>query len=97
MYKESDIPAHLRSYFIYSDQIVVSYNDHPTPKPLALIQPLVEMFCPPDGILLDPFAGSSTIPVAAKIAGISFVAIEKEAKYVDLSNIRLGAIKKEAI
>ena len=31
-----------------------------TPKPLKLIKTLVQLWCPPQGIVLDPFAGSAT-------------------------------------
>jgi adenine-specific DNA-methyltransferase len=31
-----------------------------TPKPLKLIKTLVQLWCPPQGIVLDPFAGSGT-------------------------------------
>src|SRR5699024_4469836 len=33
---------------------------HPTVKPLALMEWLVELITPPGGVVLDPFAGSGT-------------------------------------
>lgn len=31
-----------------------------TPKPLKLIERIIQLWCPPDGCVLDPFAGSGT-------------------------------------
>lgn len=38
---------------------------HPNQKPLWLLQSLLGMFCPPGALVLDPFAGSSTLAAAA--------------------------------
>lgn len=48
-----------------------------TRKPPELCKKLIQLFCPPDGIVLDPFAGSGAIPEAAKDTGRSYIAIEK--------------------
>ncbi len=44
-------------------------TEHPTQKPIALCRAIVEGFCPPGGIVLDPFAGSGTVLLAARAAG----------------------------
>ena len=36
-------------------------RNHPSQKPDFLIQRIVLAFCPPDGIVLDPFAGSGSV------------------------------------
>lgn len=33
-------------------------NTHPTPKPIKLMTYLVRLFCPSNGIVVDPFSGS---------------------------------------
>lgn len=33
---------------------------HPTQKPVAALKPLIEAFCPQQGTVLDPFAGSGS-------------------------------------
>lgn len=53
-------------------------NNHPTVKPLALMQWLVRLVCPPDGIILDPFMGSGTTGVACREEGFAFVGVERE-------------------
>jgi DNA modification methylase len=42
-------------------------NDHPTVKPVNLMRWLVKLITPKHGLLLDPFAGSGTTCIAAKL------------------------------
>ncbi|MEY3303487.1 MAG: phage Pollywog, partial [Cyanobacteriota bacterium] len=66
-------------------------NIHPTVKSRYLMQYLIKLITPPNGIVLDPFGGSGTTAVAAKESGFNYVLIEKEQEYVDIINQRLGA------
>lgn len=65
-------------------------NTHPTVKPLRLMEWLVRLVTPPDGTILDPFAGSGTTLLAARNLGYSAVGVEKEAEYVVVARRRLG-------
>jgi len=49
---------------------------HPTQKPVAILMPIIESFCPFGGIVLDPFAGSASTLVAAQLCGRQGVGIE---------------------
>ena len=40
--------------------VVGKGHDFKTVKPLKLIKKIVQIWCPPDGLVLDPFAGSGT-------------------------------------
>lgn len=62
---------------------------HPTEKAVSILKPLIESFSPPDGLVLDPFAGSGSTLVAAALAGRGYVGIELEAKYCQLARRRL--------
>ena len=44
-------------------------NNHPTVKPIALMEYLIKMVTKPGGVVLDPFAGSGSTLVAAKQNG----------------------------
>jgi site-specific DNA-methyltransferase (adenine-specific) len=45
---------------------------------------------PPGGAVLDPFAGSGTVGMAALRRGCTFVGIEKESAYVEIARKRLA-------
>jgi site-specific DNA-methyltransferase (adenine-specific) len=64
-------------------------NFHPTPKPLLIIQYLIDGFTKEGDLILDPFSGSGTTAIACHKMNRRFICIEKEKKYVDLSRQRL--------
>lgn len=70
-------------------------NTHPTVKPIALMRWLVRLVTPPGGVVLDPFMGSGTTGAAAKIEGLSFIGIEKDASYVEIARRRIEAARKD--
>src|SRR5699024_10066272 len=63
---------------------------HPTVKPVALMEWLVELITPPNGTVLDPFAGSGTTLEAARNKSFNAIGIEQDADYIKLINKRLG-------
>lgn len=65
-------------------------NNHPTVKPVPLMEWLVRLITPPNGVVLDPFAGSGSTLVAAKREGFNYIGIEKEAEYVEIAKLRVG-------
>jgi site-specific DNA-methyltransferase (adenine-specific) len=54
---------------------------HPTVKPIDLMQYLVRLVCPRDGVVLDPFGGTGTTAEAAFREGMRCVLIEREEEY----------------
>jgi site-specific DNA-methyltransferase (adenine-specific) len=77
-----------------SDVIDWSYTGnrlHPTQKPLSVLLPLIETFSAPDGLVLDPFAGSGSTLLAASILGRSYLGIELDARYHAIAQRRLCA------
>ena len=65
---------------------------HPTVKPLTLLEWLVELITPPNGIVLDPFAGSGTTLQAALNKGFQPIGIEQDADYIKLIEKRLEGL-----
>jgi len=63
-------------------------NHHPTVKPVALMEYLIKLITPPNGIVLDPFMGSGTTGIACKNLGIEFVGIEREQEYFEIAQKR---------
>jgi site-specific DNA-methyltransferase (adenine-specific) len=62
---------------------------HPTQKPLATIDPVVEYSCGPNTVALDPFAGSGSVLVACRNRGIHAVGIEIEERFCEAAALRL--------
>jgi len=63
---------------------------HPTQKPVDLIMKCLKASCPVGGRVLDPFVGSGTTLVAAKILGFDSVGIDKSARFLGVATRRLA-------
>jgi site-specific DNA-methyltransferase (adenine-specific) len=69
-------------------------SKHPTVKPISLMRYLCRLITPPNGIVLDPFAGSGTTGQAAILEGFNVIMIEKDPEYYqDILN-RMSYIEK---
>ena len=64
-------------------------NFHPTVKPVKLMQYLVRLITPSNGIVLDPFCGSGTTGIACKLEGMQFVGIEQDLEYYKIAEARI--------
>lgn len=64
--------------------------DHPSPKPESLMQRLIEVVTPVDGVVLDPFMGSGSTLRAAKNVGRRAIGIEAEERYCEIAAKRLA-------
>lgn len=54
---------------------------HPAATPKKLAQWWVNYICPPEGLVVDPFCGSATVPLAAVEGGRLSIGIEKNKEY----------------
>lgn len=71
-------------------------NNHPTVKPLKLMEYLCKLTkTPTGGIVLDPFMGSGTTGIACKITGRHFIGIELDTGYCKLARLRMKAYKRK--
>jgi site-specific DNA-methyltransferase (adenine-specific) len=66
-------------------------NDHPTVKPVTLIEHLIRLFSVEGQTVLDPFAGSGSHGVAAVQSGRHFIGIERDPHYHEIATDRLLA------
>jgi site-specific DNA-methyltransferase (adenine-specific) len=64
-------------------------NNHPTVKPTALMQYLVRLVTPPNGIVLDPFMGSGSTGKACAYEGFDFIGIDQSVEYVAIAQARI--------
>ncbi|AKJ68511.1 DNA methylase N-4 [Pandoraea thiooxydans] len=67
--------------------------DHPTQKPLDIIERMVLATCPPDGLVLDPFMGSGTTAVACARHGRRFIGYEINPQYCALAHQRIHQLE----
>ena len=68
---------------------VVTNGDHPTGKPVDMVESWVTRFTSKGGAILDPFMGSGTTGVACAQLGRKFTGIEREQKYFDIACQRI--------
>lgn len=80
---------------LFGESIPEFRNVHPTVKPVDLMRWLLTLVATPTGgVVLDPFAGSGTTGVAAKILGRRCVLIESEEEYCKIAVERLRQCNK---
>ena len=65
-------------------------SQHPAVFPNMLAYNMIECFCPPDGIVLDPFNGSGTTTLAAKCLGRNYIGIDVSEDYNQIAIQRLN-------
>jgi len=63
------------------------YRSHPFEKPISVMAHLVERCAAP--VIVDPFAGSGTTGVAAKLQGRKCILIEMEEEYCEIAANRM--------
>ena len=68
-------------------------SQHPAVFPNMLAYDMIECFCPPDGVVLDPFNGSGTTTLAAKCLGRSYIGIDISEEYNQIAIQRLNTEK----
>jgi DNA modification methylase len=67
-------------------------EDHPTPKPVPLLEEIIHAAAPSRGLVLDPFAGSGPTLIAAERTGRTCYAAELEPRYCDIMLARWEAL-----
>lgn len=67
-------------------------HENEAPFPLTLAEFFVKSFCPPGGVVLDPFAGSGTVMHAACLHGRQSINVDIRENQCDLIRKRLGTL-----
>jgi len=94
-----DINNKIDKYFLLSKpdkKEKGEFNVHKTVKPLSICEYIIKLTTySEDAVVLDPFVGSGTTAVAAKILGRKFIGIDINKEYVDIALQRLKDVKFE--
>ena len=64
-------------------------NNHPTVKPLKLMEYLIKLVTKENAVVLDPFLGSGTTAIGCLKLNRRFIGIEKNKEYIDIANARI--------
>jgi len=67
-------------------------TDHPTQKPLRLVGKFLYASSKEGDVVLDPFCGSGTTCVAAKVLDRKFIGIDVKSRYCGISRSRVGQL-----
>lgn len=78
-YNPKDVWSVSRLHRIHSER-----ENHPTQKPLEIVERMVKACCPEDGVVFDPFAGSGTTVEACIKNDRHYIAFELNPKYYNI-------------
>jgi len=70
-------------------KVLPSKNFHPTVKPIELMSYLVTLGSRKDDLVVDPFVGSGTTCIAAKLLGRNYMGVEKDEDYAMIATERV--------
>ena len=68
---------------------------HEAQKPVALMRALIELCTDKGQVVLDPFAGSGSTAVAAKISGRKHIAVEQDPDLIEIVKKRVSDVQTE--
>ena len=93
IYTSTDKPTRIYTY--NRVELLKDGTIHPTQKPLALIEKLINEFTKYGDLILDPFMGSGTTAVACHKLKRHYIGFELDKEYFDLANERLDKVKSQ--
>jgi site-specific DNA-methyltransferase (adenine-specific) len=87
-YNPKDLWSVSRLHRIHAER-----EDHPTQKPLEIVERMVRASCPENGIVLDPFAGTGTTAIACLLNKRRYITYELNPEYYEMI---LNRIKRKS-
>jgi site-specific DNA-methyltransferase (adenine-specific) len=69
---------------------------HPTQKPGAILEPMIEYGCAPGGLIVDPFSGSGSSLMTARMLGRRAIGIELREAQAEQSALWLSQMTLES-
>lgn len=74
---------------------ISSSEDHPTEKPIGIMEQLLKVITDQEQLVCDPFMGSGTTGVAAVAAGRRFIGIEVDPTFFDTACRRIEDAQRQ--
>lgn len=71
-------------------KIIPTEHDHPTPKPIGLMQIFIGLHTAKGQLVVDPFSGGGTTLVAAKRMGRKAIGCEVDERWCEMTANRLA-------
>jgi len=75
--------------------VLPSKNNHPTVKPIELMSYLITLGSRDNDVVVDPFVGSGTTCIAAKLLNRKYIGIEKEEDYAIIAKARIKNVESK--
>lgn len=72
-------------------------SENEAPYPVSIPERFIRSWCPPDGVVLDPFMGSGTTLTVAVQCGRRAIGIDVRESQVELTKRRLQTVQRELI
>jgi DNA modification methylase len=76
----------------YGSEKAPAKNNHPTVKPISLMEYLIKLVSREGHTILDPFMGSGSTGIACKKLNRHFIGIEREPEYLKIAEARINSI-----
>lgn len=70
---------------------------HPTQKPVSNLMSLINAFSRPGDLVLDPFCGSGSTLVAARLSGRRYIGIELSSDYCETARRRTEQVRRSPL
>ena len=90
---KTKFPSHSTGNVIEFARVV--NENHPTEKPVGLIEKIIEASTTESDVVFDPFMGSGTTGVACMNLGRKFIGIEIEPKYFEIACERIDQAQRQ--
>ena len=74
------------------------HNNHLTVKPISICKHIIQLSTfNENAVVLDPFMGSGTTAIAAKLSGRKYIGIEINKEYIEIAKQRLKSISQNIV
>ncbi|WP_396149440.1 DNA-methyltransferase [Flavobacterium sp.] len=91
---DTKCPGTVWEYLMAGDKNPLK-RKHPAVFPDKIPLDFIRVFCPPGGVVLDPFMGSGSTAVAAIQTGRNYIGYDISSEYIEIANERIKIEKNQ--